>query len=395
MQPALTSELQTALDNKNWPLVERLGLAVIAKSPMHVPTLLALVDASLATGDLDGGDVYLSIAGDTAPNDPEVHKRRGLSLAKQHRFEEALAAWQRVDELSPGDLAAAQNTAFILAQQSRRRHDWELFDPEFVNFAVKREAKKLKEAKSLGKAASSVVQEPDRAKVQELELAISRIPSDADLYLQLAQLHLQTGKEFEAERLLTKAKEATESEPRVLHLWQEVTIKRLNSKVAAAEQALTQDDSQAARDAASQARGERDRGEILIFAARCKREPKNLQLRYELAIRHKRAGKLEEAIKGFREVLHEPSLFAVASLALGECSEQFDDVPQALEHFRNAAKAASEPAHWNIRVEALFRAAKLTARLKLYRLAARYVGDLLQIEPNHAEALEFRDGLRA
>lgn len=386
----LPADLQTAIAQQNWTIVEKLGLAHLSRHPVDVPVLLAVAESVAAGGHFDQEHEYLSQALKADPRELTVLRRLGLCLAKQHRFDEALAIWNQVAELVPGDAEAATAQAKILAQLNRRKNGWEYFDREFVAFISQQQTKRMKETRSLNQPAAPQG-EPDRAKIQQLELEIARIPSDAELYLQLANHYLACGREYEAERLLTKGKEATENEARVVHLLQEVTLRRLNSKVAAAEATLEHDESQAARDALAQARGERDRGEILIYSARCKREPQNKKLRYELAIRHMRAGKHEEAAKGFREVISDPAFNAVAALSLGKCREE-NDIPHALEYYRQAAHAAVEPADWPIRVEALFRAAQLTERLKLKQLTERYLAELLQIDPQHAEALEMLEG---
>ena len=70
-------------------------------------------------------------------------------------------------------------------------------------------------------------------RIQQLETAIKDEAANADVFLELAQLYLDKGREYEAERLLARAREATGRDPRILSLGEDVTMSRLDKKVTA------------------------------------------------------------------------------------------------------------------------------------------------------------------
>jgi tetratricopeptide (TPR) repeat protein len=223
-------------------------------------------------------------------------------------------------------------------------------------------------------------------RIQQFEAAIRDNPSRAELYLELARLYLDKGRDYEAERLLVRGGEATGRDPRVVQFGEDVILQRLEKKLAAARREIEIDDTPQTRAASEQVAKDRDRAEIEIFTVRCKREPDNLALRYELGRRLRQAGKLDEAMRHLEASLPEPRTRCVAALALGECCELAGRVADALRYFRLAAdsSAGSDPS--GIQTAALLRASELAAERQLVRLARRYLAWLLRIDPEHRGA---------
>jgi tetratricopeptide (TPR) repeat protein len=174
----------------------------------------------------------------------------------------------------------------------------------------------------------------------------------------------------------------------VLQMWEEVVISRLEKKVAGARELAEADESPQARAALDAARNERDRLETEILVGRCLREPENAEFRYQLGLRLKRAGKLREACVALQAALAGSSQKALAALAIGECHEELDEVPEALKHFRLAADSAFIPDQVECKQRALYEASRLVVGLNLPRLAQRYLGELLRLAPEHAEGAQ-------
>jgi Tfp pilus assembly protein PilF len=220
-------------------------------------------------------------------------------------------------------------------------------------------------------------------RVQQLETAIKEDAANADTFLELARLYLDKGREYEAERLLARAREATGRDPRVLSLGEDVTMSRLEKKVSAALRDAEQDDSPTARTAAEQLVKERDKIEIDIFHQRIAREPDNLTLRYELGWRLKRAGRLADARPHLEVALQSESSRSQAAMELASYFLQSGQPAEALRHYRMAAAAAAHGGDVAVQAKALFQAGELAARQQLGRLARRYIGELLRVEPSH------------
>jgi tetratricopeptide (TPR) repeat protein len=225
--------------------------------------------------------------------------------------------------------------------------------------------------------------------IQELEAQLREHPANPELYLAIVPLYLEKGRDYEAERLLVKGAAATE-DPRVQFLREDLTMARLERSALVAAQHAEANGTPEAKAVLQQATAERDRFELEIFAARCQREPLRAALRYQWGLRLKRAGKLEEAARRFEEALSDPAQQPAAAFELGECQRQWNDVPEALRFYRLAAESAggpeAAPEQLETKKQALWQAVGLATRVKLGRLAQRYLSELAQIDPRYAPA---------
>jgi len=220
--------------------------------------------------------------------------------------------------------------------------------------------------------------------IQSLEAAVRDSPAIPELYLQLAELYVAAGREYDAERMLTKG-QAVADDPRIRTLREDITMRRLEGNVARAHASVEKKDSPEARAALADARAERDRVELEIFTGRTRRDPADARARYELGLRLKRATRLREAYEQFCRALADPNLQAPVALEMGECLRDFGDFAPALAHFRLAADAASGEEQAPIKKQALWQAVGVCNRVKLLRLAQRYMKELVRLDPHYGD----------
>jgi len=219
---------------------------------------------------------------------------------------------------------------------------------------------------------------------QTLEAAVRDAPAIPELYLQLAELYTQAGREYDAERMLTKGQTVTD-DPRVRTLREDITMRRLEGNVIRAQQSVESRDTAEARATLVDARAERDRVEMDIFVSRTRRDPKDRQARYELGRRLKRSGRLREAFVQFEAALADARLKPAVALEMGECLRDFGDLAESLRHFRLAADAATEPEQSEIKKQALWQAVGICTRVKLDKLAQRYMNALDDLDPHYGD----------
>jgi tetratricopeptide (TPR) repeat protein len=227
--------------------------------------------------------------------------------------------------------------------------------------------------------------------IQELEAALREHPANPELYLAIVPLYVEKGRDYEAERLLTKGAAATD-DPRVQFVREDLTMARLERSVEVAAQHAEASGTQESKAVLQQATDERDRIELEIFADRCQREPGQAALRYQWGLRLKRAGKLEQAAVRFEEALSDAAQRPAAAFELGECQRQWNNLPEALRYYRLAAESAgaserlpeSLPAQVETKKQALWQAVGLATRIKLGKLAQRYLSELARIDPRYA-----------
>ena len=325
----------------------------------------------------------------------EAHRTAARALARSLQFSESIAAWQRVESLVPGDQEAAEAIARLIIDQSRQRMGLATHAsptaPEAVDSAGLPSGNGRPASRAVGGGAAQPAARPGsefrRTPIQELEIAIREFPSNADYYLQLVPLYLEKGREYDAERLLDRGREATANDPRVCQLWEDVTMQRMEKRLAVAEKHAQSEGSNQARAELDECRRERDQLETSIFLGRCKREPHNAAARIQLGLRLKRAGKIHDACQRLEEALSDPNHKSSAALELGRCHEELGEPDEALRYFRLAADSATQIAQLDTKKQALYAAGQLAARLNLRRLARRYLADLLNLEPAHQGAM--------
>jgi thioredoxin-like negative regulator of GroEL len=221
-----------------------------------------------------------------------------------------------------------------------------------------------------------------RTPVQQLEAALRDFTSNPDLYLKLAVLYMEKDRDYDAEKLLAKGKELCD-DPRVAAMWEDVTMLRLDRKLAATIKQAETDPTTGSQAAVNEGRKARDRFQTEVFVNRCKREPDNAELRYELGLRHKQANKPREAYECFVAALNNEAYKAPAAFEMAECLRQDEKLVDALQYYRLAAESAQLD-QLDCKRRALQQATKLAESIRLQRLAGRYNEQLQRLDPDYA-----------
>jgi len=391
--------LKRALKEQDWPAVMRLGPRLLAAGSRPLALLLAMAAAAEQLGHRATQAVYLLSALEIAPDNADLQRQAARVFAQQAQFAEALACWRKVASLTGNDREAGGMIAALTIAKCRRTKG--LDRPAETNAAA---AKKPLAAGTLPPVQRFIITHPEALSptatqpsgipltpIQQLEAAVRQQPAIPDLYLRLAQLYLDKGRDYDAERLLRKAC-ATDNEPRLRQMWEEVTLRRYAERVASAEEEAKADASPQSQAALTAAIQERGRTELEICRGRVSREPANAANQYELGRCLARIDKLPEACQHLEKALSDTAVRPWAALELARCQERLGDVPSALKHYRQAADGAGEP-HCEAQVAALLAAGKLALRIKLARLARRYLNGLLALDAGNREAKALLDQL--
>jgi len=391
----LDADLAQALQVKRWDAVVPLSLRRLTIAPPDTRTLLALGDAAAASRQPTIEARYIEAADDLSPSDTEVLRRRAQVATRSGRLDEAISLWQQVEQLDPSDSESAKWVARLTIDQSRCRAGLETALCESSSVDAVEHADSTVDLPTGGVSDGNwqlpcelphLTAEIKRTPLQQLELAVREYPANGELYLQLASLYLAKGRDYDAERLLVKGREAVPDDLRVRNLWEEVSMLRANSRVALAQQQAETDGTPASRAALAEARTKRDRQEIEIYQQRVKREPENARLQYQLGLRLHKAGKLNEAVTRFEAAMKSPSERPAAAFELGECLQSAGRLAEAMRAYRQSAEAAMVPGQIDWRKRSLLQAAELARRAKLLRRARRYTNDLLRLDPHDHQA---------
>jgi tetratricopeptide (TPR) repeat protein len=250
------------------------------------------------------------------------------------------------------------------------------------------------------KAADERKEEDRRRKVipltprQQLEQAIRDNPDDIDNYLTLAELHKKEGRPNDVKAVIERAITAMAGDMAAQERIVAFQTRDLRREAVNAEKLARQKKSADAVKQARQLAADLNKCELKIYSERSARFPEDLPIRYELAMRLRRAGNHEEAIEHFSVAEADPKLKARALLKRGECQQQLKLFQQALETFKTAVDQARAAEDVEYRKMAMWRAARLSEGLKQIITAEKYYQMLWEFDANFEDVRARLDKIR-
>lgn len=383
--------LKKAAAKKDWNDVLRLGPAVLKKNPWDVATLRALADACAAYGYHEVELRYLKSALDANPKDPAVNRHCALSLARIGQFDQAIVCWERVDEIRRGDVEAQQMISELQIEKTRQRG-------RFGGEPRRTGGPASAPAPVADEPPPPAAEEPPRRQVrltprQELEQQIANHPTDLTAYFELAQLHLNEGRDAEALHVLHKALGASGNSHQVQERIEDVEIIRKQHQLAVAEKQAAHNPTEETKHLVEQLRSDLQRFEWEVFYRRAERYPQDPEIQFQLGLRLKRLEKPREALSCFEAARKAAARRAEAELEMGECWQLLKQYGKALECYRRAAQHATiEQAE--IHKRSLYRAAVLATALQNLDTAESCFVELLQLDPTYKDVATRLDKVR-
>lgn len=329
------------------------------------------------------------------PNDIELTRRCGFGLAGHSRFEEAVDCWLRVEDAFPDDSEASAMVTQLTIEKSRQADG--VRKPSKKGAATSATPAPVANKPTTATVSGSLVDRNiELTPIQQLELAHRNCPSLVEVYSQLVPLYLEKGREYDAERLLAKGKEATDNDPTVLQLWEDVRLLRMEKVVAVArKQAQVPHPSAEVQAALNDALTKQDRLELEISEARAKRSPNDAHAARQLGSRLLKKGRATDARPYLEAALQDPVECSAAALSLGDCFRDLDNLPEALKYYGMAVEAAQQQHQVPLEEQALLQSGKLALEMKLPKVAQQYLSQLLEKDPHHQEAAALLDALAA
>jgi tetratricopeptide (TPR) repeat protein len=377
----------------NWAELLRVGPKVLASEAGNVPALVALAEACDAAGHTAAEICYWKAAVEAASDDVDVLCRAGTALARLSEYDAALACWRKVEMADrDGEQASGEILAITVAKSRRRNGLAPSGEARGDEWGVESRGTKrgvtiqrpifAKREGQVGAAANAAGLA--LTEIQQLEAALRERPSIAELYLQLAQLYLDKDREYDAERLLTKGREATDRDARVQDMLDEVTMLRHAKRVKFAKQEVKAADNPQTRSGHAQAVKERDKAELDVFRGRCQRKPEDAASQLQLGLRLRKSNQPHEASEHFEKAMASAEQRGAAAVALGDCLAELGDLPKALAQYRVAAIGGS----LEEKKEALYQAGMLAMKMKLGRLARRYLREVVAVDAGYRDAAD-------
>lgn len=201
-------EFKQALSASNWTKVLSQGVDILRSDAWHVSTLRGMAQACQALHHNDVELVYLKQALEAAPRDVDVNRHCAKSLARMGQFDQAIACWHRVEEITRGNVEAARMITQLAEDKIHfaGRHTKEGSSPKEKGRSDDRKTR-TQESSEQGMDAtrSHVVDSVQLTPRQRLEKAIRDDPADVTNYLELSRVLCEAGYFEKAEELLGQA----------------------------------------------------------------------------------------------------------------------------------------------------------------------------------------------
>ena len=384
--------LRKALAKQDWHEVLRLGSGILKSNPWDIATLRSMAQACESLDYNEPELRYLKNALEANPKDVDVSRHCASSLSRMGQFDQAIACWNRVDELCRGDREAQEQISQLQVEKTKTRREGG------KRKGVTRQAPSdpVTEAppSNDSDAAASSRRKIPLTPRQRLEQEIVNSPTDLPSYLQLAELHVDAGRLSEALRILQKALAASGGDFKVLEQLEDTEILRKDQQIAVADKRAAAERNEETRDLAARLRSDMDRYELDIYDRRSQRYPQDLELKFQLGLRLKRVGNFGEAIKTFEHSVQLPQRQAGSNLEIGECLQRRKKYSKALEYYLRAADQAQANQQIDVRKLGMYRASLLAAGLGNPQSAEKTLCELLELDADYKDVQARLDKLR-
>ncbi len=362
------SNLKKAKAQGDWEAVLRNGLEVLKVNPWDVPALTAMADACEALHLEAVTLIYLKMALEANPNDPDVNLQSAKVLRARQQWDQAIACLHRVEKVRPDDEEIQRMIADLAVEKTIHQG-------------------RLDEEGSQGRrvpAGAKTQQQQILSEEERLEREIAQDPKNISKYLELADLYLRDDRFDKAEEVMQRAYEASGGDPDIRDRWEDVQLRHLRYQVIMAKRRADETGSEEAKEEYKRLRRKQIAKELEYYKGLCERFPNNLTYKYELGVRYQLNGQYTEAIREFQAAKNDPRRKGACLLALGQCFQQIHQLPLAMTHYEMAIQEIPdrEPQR---KKEALYLAGKLAVALKDLDRAEKHLTTLAGLDFNYRD----------
>lgn len=376
------STLNKASANGKWPEALQAGCTALAINPWDIPTLLAMAHAFDELGIDESQLSILRWALDTNPKDINVNRQAAVTLQRMGQFDQAIACWHRVEQAKPHDEEALKSISRLSVEKTIHEGG---YDPDLLrqdgsadsgsHSSVARYSRGAKD--ELAEESDEDQQLPPEERYRK---EIAKDPTDLQAYFKLSDLQVREHRYDEAEKLLEQAMQMSGGgDLRVRERQEDLLMRRSRTQQAIAEKQYEEDPTDENRQLAARMKAHANQIELETYASKADRDPSNTRLKYELALRLKRAGKPKEAIPHLQAARSDSQRRVQVLLELGECFQKIEQYKLALGSYEQALEACDEPDSESRRL-ALYRAGVLATGMRELDRAERHLTELAGLD---------------
>lgn len=376
------SALNKAASKGKWAEALQAGCNALAINPWDIPTLLALAHACDELGIDESQLYFLRWALDTNSKDISVNRQAALTLQRMGQFDQAIACWHRVEQAKPHDEEALQAISRLSVEKTIHEGG---YDPDLLrqdnpadggsHTSVARYSRG-----GQGEITQEKIDEQQLPPEERFRQEITKDPTDLQAYFKLADLQVREHRYDDAERLLEQAMQVSGGgDLAVRERLEDLLMRRSREQQAIAEKRYEDDPTDENKHLAARIKAQANQMELETYAAKADRDPHNLRLKYELALRLKHAGKFKEAIPLLQAARSDSQRRVLVLLELGECFQRIEQYRLALGSYEQALEACDEPDSESRRL-ALYRAGVLATGMKELDRAERHLTELAGLD---------------
>ncbi|QEG32786.1 tetratricopeptide repeat protein [Bythopirellula goksoeyrii] len=376
------STLCKAAAKGKWAEALQAGCTALAINPWDIPTLLAMAQACDELGIDESQLTYLRWALDTNPKDINVNRQAAITLQRMGQFDQAISCWHRVEQAKPHDEEALRSISRLSVEKTIHEGG---YDPDLLRQDNSADGGSHSSVASYSRHSKGEVEEksPEDQQLppeERFRKEIAKDPTDLQAYFKLADLQVRERRYDEAEKLLEQAMQVSGGgDLTVRERMENVLMRRSREQQAIAEKQFEEDPTDENRQLAMRVKAQANQLELETYAAKSDRDPGNTRLKYELAVRLKRAGKPKEAIPHLQAARSDPQRRVQVLLELGECFQKIEQYKLALASYEQALEACDEPDSETRRL-ALYRAGVLATGMKEFDRAESHLTELAGLD---------------
>jgi tetratricopeptide (TPR) repeat protein len=312
----------------------RAGVDLLRLNPWDIPALMLLSEAAAGLGCYETQLIFLNHATKSAPDpgDPEIARSCAKALAALGQFDQAIGCWERVKKYHQNNDEAQHAIAGLHTDKI----GW-------VGSASRDEAKN-----AANKAGGKDTRET------ELNARFDADPASIDAASDLADFLAHEDRYEDAETVLKTSFSAT-GDAKVQEHLEDIRLRRYRHQLAIAEKRAHDDPSDATKKLLRNMQIELLRIELEIFRNRSERYPGNTNIKFEYAIRLKRAGNYNEAIKMLQDARNDPKKKPIVFYELGNCFFKIKQFKLAMKNYADSLEMMTDR-DLDLRKRALYRA---------------------------------------
>jgi tetratricopeptide (TPR) repeat protein len=402
------SAFKKATSKKEWVEVLKLGPALLGANPWDVATLRPMAEACAAYGFNEVELRYLKNALDANTKDVEVNKHCAATLARVGQFDQAIGCWRRIGEVRRKDPEVDRMIGQLTLDKTRILSglgEDEKATGRVVNQSLPAGPTTVAPAaptvsSHIGSTETAKPAETEKKRAinltnrQKLERAIAEDPTLVENYVKLADEYLLEDRPSEAIMALGKALSAGGGDLNIQQRMEDAQLRQMRMQLAVAEKRAAADGTPESAQLVEQLREQMHRRELEIYVGRVNRQPGDLGLKFELAVRLKKAGNMAEAEKTFMEVRESPQWKPAATIELGECLQHQQKYSHAMQFYNRAVELTAAGSDVNLKKLALYRAGTLAAGLKQFDRADECLSALSALDANYKDVQSRLDKIR-